>query len=288
MVATRSTAAWGGAGPRMVARLRRAALGLCRPRTVRGHRSTEVLVMDTASTVLVADVDGPMRMFLSDQLTADGYHVLTASRAAEVKARAARGTVRLLVLGDFEHVGESVALLREIRAGDGRHGQLDPALPIILVSRDGGELAALRGLEAGADDHVAKPFSYPELRARLAAVLRRVDGRPVAVVRRVGELELDRSSREVRLRGQRIELSQKEFALLDALCEDPSRVYTKEELLRGVWGFRSMGQTRTLDSHACRLRRKLAAVAGDRFMVNVWGVGYRLVDPIGADYEQAA
>lgn len=242
---------------------------------------------DAASTILVADADGPTRSFLADQLTADGYHVLTASRPAEVHARAARGGVRLVLLGDFERLGESVALLREIRAGDGRHDQLDPALPIIVVSRDGGELAALRGLEAGADDHVAKPFSYPELRARLGAVLRRVDGPRTAVVRRVGELEIDRASREVRLRGQRIVLSQKEFALLDALCEQPSRVYTKEELLRGVWGFRSMGQTRTLNSHACRLRQKLGAVAGDRFMVNVWGVGYRLVDPIAVEQPQA-
>lgn len=243
---------------------------------------------ESTSTILVADADEPTRIFLADQLTADGYDVLTASRAAEVHARATRGTVALLVLGDFERVGEAVALLREIRAGDGRHGQLDPALPVIVVSGDGGELGMLRGLEAGADDYVAKPFSYPQLRARMAAVLRRVYQPRASVVRRVGELIVDRSAREVRLRGQRIELSQKEFALLAALCEQPSRVYTKEELLRGVWGFRSMGQTRTLDSHACRLRHKLAAVAGDRLVVNVWGVGYRLADPIGVEDAQAA
>jgi DNA-binding response OmpR family regulator len=93
----------------------------------------------------------------------------------------------------------------------------------------------------------------------------------------VGELELDPASREVRLRGERLSLSQKEFALLKALGAEPTRVFTKEELLRDVWGFRSMGTTRTLDSHACRLRHKLG-VQGDRFVVNVWGVGYRLVD----------
>jgi hypothetical protein len=74
-----------------------------------------------------------------------------------------------------------------------------------------------------------------------------------------------------------VELSQKEFALLRALAAAPTRVFTKEELLRDVWGFRSMGATRTLDSHACRLRQKLGT-AGDKFVVNVWGVGYRLVD----------
>ena len=79
------------------------------------------------------------------------------------------------------------------------------------------------------------------------------------------------------MRGRRLELSQKEFALLKALATDPTRVCTKEELLRDVWGFRAMGSTRTLDSHACRLRQKLGR-DGDRFVINVWGVGYRLID----------
>jgi len=119
-------------------------------------------------------------------------------------------------------------------------------------------------------------------------VLRRVEQPRAAVVRRVGELTVDQSTREVTLRGRRIELSQKEFALLGALVDEPPRVFTKQELLRDVCGFRVPGQTRTLDSHACRLRRKLEQVAGDRFLVNVWGVGYRLVDPIGREQRQAA
>jgi DNA-binding response OmpR family regulator len=81
------------------------------------------------------------------------------------------------------------------------------------------------------------------------------------------------------MRGERIELASKEFALLRALATEPTRVWTKEELLRGVWGFRSLGTTRTLDSHACRLRKKLGR-GGERFVVNVWGVGYRLIDGV--------
>ena len=122
-----------------------------------------------------------------------------------------------------------------------------------------------------------KPFSYAELRGRIAAILRRTQPRKSLGRLRVGDLEIDPPSREVRLRGRRVELSQKEFALLKALAASPTKVFTKEELLRDVWGFRSMGATRTLDSHACRLRQKLGTT-GDRFVVNVWGVGYRLID----------
>ncbi len=95
----------------------------------------------------------------------------------------------------------------------------------------------------------------------------------------MGELEIDPPARLARLRGGTVELSQKEFALLRVLAAEPTRVFTKAELLRTIWGFRSMGTTRTLDSHACRLRHKLG-VHGDRFVVNVWGVGYRLIDPV--------
>jgi DNA-binding response OmpR family regulator len=135
----------------------------------------------------------------------------------------------------------------------------------------------VRGFERGADDYICKPFSYPELRGRIAALLRRANQRRGAGRLRVGELEVDPASRTARLRGAPIALSQKEFALLRMLATEPVRVFTKDELLRQIWGFRHMGTTRTLDSHACRLRTKLA-VQGDHFVVNVWGVGYRLVD----------
>ena len=115
----------------------------------------------------------------------------------------------------------------------------------------------------------------------MAALLRRTQRRQGLGRLRAGPLEVDPPSREVSVRGVRVELSQKEFSLLRTLVSDPTRVFTKEELLRGVWGFRALGSTRTLDSHACRLRHKLGA-HGDRFVVNVWGVGYRLIEgPVG-------
>jgi DNA-binding response OmpR family regulator len=135
----------------------------------------------------------------------------------------------------------------------------------------------MRGFERGCDDYVAKPFGYGELRLRIQAVLRRARGRPNTGLVRLGEREVDPPSREVRYQGVRVGVSQKEFALLLALSAEPTRVFTKDELLRDVWGFRAKGNTRTLDSHACRLRHKLAAHGG-HFVVNVWGVGYRLMD----------
>jgi len=133
------------------------------------------------------------------------------------------------------------------------------------------------GSNSAGNGAVGKPFSYSELRARMVALLRRNRRRPRCGRLRVGPLELDPLARQVALHGERLCLSKKEFALLRALAGDPTRVFTREELLRGVWGYRSIGCTRTLDSHASRLRRKLG-VAGDTFVVNVWGVGYRLVD----------
>ncbi len=111
----------------------------------------------------------------------------------------------------------------------------------------------------------------------MVALLRRKRRRPGSGRLRIGTLEIDTLARQAWLGGEPLALSKKEFALLRALAADPTRAFTREELLRGVWGYRSLAQTRTLDSHAGRLRKKLA-VGGERFVVNVWGVGYRLVD----------
>ena len=124
-----------------------------------------------------------------------------------------------------------------------------------------------------------KPFVYEELVARMRAVLRRSAG-PVRRDRvTVGEIDIDRLSRTVRVAGEPVVLSAKEYELLLALASEPERVFRKDELLRDVWGFRSLGRTRTLDSHASRLRRKLSQVADTPYVINVWGVGYRLVEP---------
>ena len=240
---------------------------------------------DPAATILLVEDDAPTRTFLADNLTADGYELLVAD--------CARDGLRLLEtkFPDLALVdlglpdGSGLDIVRRVRASDGVASRIDPAVPLVVLSGRAGELDRLRGFERGCDDYVCKPFSYPELRARVEALLRRADVRRRPGRLRVGELEVDAVARVVRLRGAPVELSQKEFALARTLASDPTRVFTKDELLRTIWGFRTLGSTRTLDSHACRLRHKLGR-AGDRFVVNVWGVGYRLVD--GPSVELAA
>jgi DNA-binding response OmpR family regulator len=228
-------------------------------------------------TLLVVEDDPVLSTFLADNLTADGFEIVLADGVREGLRELEFRRPDLAVVDLGLPDGSGLELIARVRESDGVATRLDPQLPLIVLSGRSSELDRVRGFERGVDDFVAKPFSYAELRLRIAAVLRRTSVQSGHGRLRVGDLELDPAAREVRLRGRRIDLSQKEFALLRALAADPTRVLTKEELLRDVWGFRSLGTTRTLDSHACRLRQKLGA-EGDRFVVNVWGVGYRLVD----------
>lgn len=235
------------------------------------------MTSDDASTILVVEDDDVTRTFLADNLSADGYDLLVADCAAIGLSLIERKFPDLALVDIGLPDGSGLDLLRRVRGADGIASRVNPDMPLIVVSGRTTELDRVRGFDRGADDYVCKPFSYAELRGRLAAVLRRSQRRPALGRLRVGELAIDPASREVSLRGERLSLSQKEFALLRVLATEPTRVFTKEELLRTVWGFRTMGATRTLDSHACRLRHKLGA-HGDRLVVNVWGVGYRLVD----------
>jgi DNA-binding response OmpR family regulator len=231
---------------------------------------------DSPILLLVED-DPVLSTFLADNLTADGFELVLADSVRDGLRVLEHRRPDLAIVDLGLPDGSGLELLAQVREADGVASRLDPHLPLIVLSGRTSELDRVRGFERGADDFVTKPFSYSELRLRITAMLRRTREQRGHGRLRVGELELDPAAREVRLRGRRIELSQKEFALLRALAADPTRVLTKEELLRDVWGFRSLGTTRTLDSHACRLRHKLGA-EGDRFVVNVWGVGYRLVD----------
>ena len=230
-----------------------------------------------SATILVVEDHETTRRFLADNLSADGYEVIEAEQLSAARRLLESAFPDLAILDLGLPDGDGLELLAHVRAADRVAGRLDPDLPLLVLTGRAGELDRLRGFDRGCDDYVVKPFSYHELSARVRALLRRTQRRPAAGRVRVGSLELDPLSRQVWVRGEPISLSNKEFALLRALAGQPTKVFTREELLRGVWGFMAMGQTRTLDSHAFRLRRKLNR-SGDRFVVNVWGVGYRLVD----------
>jgi DNA-binding response OmpR family regulator len=228
-------------------------------------------------TILLVEDDAVSRSFLADNLLADGFEVIHAASAAAARRALSTEFVDLAVVDLGLPDGDGLELLSLVRAADRLAGRIDPGLPLIVLSGRASEVERVRGLRRGADDYVCKPFAYPELHARIDALLRRVERRGNGSRMRIGPLEIDTASHQVWMDGERVELSGKEFSLLCALAAEPFRVFTREELLCGVWGFPELCPTRTLDSHACRLRRKLSR-GGSRFVINVWGVGYKLVE----------
>jgi DNA-binding response OmpR family regulator len=228
-------------------------------------------------TVLIVEDHTPTRRFLADNLAVDGFEPIEAATATEGLRLIAAGPPELAVIDLGLPDRDGLELLTEVRSSARRGGNLDSLLPVLILSGRGSELDRIRGFERGTDDYLVKPFSYGELRGRLDALLRRARARPRLGRLRVGALELDPMSRDAWIEGKTVHLTNKEFALALLLATEPTRVFTRAELLSEVWGFQSVGATRTLDSHASRLRRKLS-LGSRRFVVNVWGVGYRLLD----------
>jgi DNA-binding response OmpR family regulator len=228
-------------------------------------------------TVLIVEDHTATRRFLADNLAADGFEPIEAGTAHEGLRLIGERSPELAVIDLGLPDRDGLELLTEVRASARRGGGLDSQLPVLILTGRGSELDRIRGFERGTDDYLVKPFSYSELRGRLDALLRRARVRPRLGRLRVGALELDPMSREAWVDGKVVHLTNKEFALALRLAAEPLRVFTRAELLAEVWGFPCVGTTRTLDSHASRLRRKLS-VGTRRFVVNVWGVGYRLLD----------
>jgi DNA-binding response OmpR family regulator len=225
--------------------------------------------------VLVVEKEPQARSFLEQQLTDDGFEVLSAEEGRKALELVENAQPDLVLLDAVLPDGSGFEVCSRLREGEpGRSWNRD--VPVIMVSARSEPVDRLRGFARGCDDYVAKPFLYEELVARMRAVLRRAAG-PRPKTLGVRDLEVDLASRTVRVAGEQVQLSAKEYELLIALAEDPERVFRKEELLRDVWGFRSLGRTRTLDSHASRLRRKLNNGGDETYVVNVWGVGYRLI-----------
>ena len=158
-----------------------------------------------------------------------------------------------LILVDVN--GETLSLVDAIRSGEGLAGRVDPDTPLIVLSRDADRLQRIRVLERGGDDVVRKPFAYPELRARIAAVLRRSEMRRSARILRAGPIVIDVRSREVRVSDRPVELSAKEYDLLVTLAGEPTRVFTRAELMRGDLG------AADVRAHADARQPRLAAAA---------------------------
>jgi DNA-binding response OmpR family regulator len=212
---------------------------------------------------------------LAEQLAADGFRIDVARSVEHARILARAVQPALVLLGALDGPRAALALLEEIRGSRGEAWATEPAAVVLQGAPC--ELDTLRAFEAGADDCVPACTAYLELRARLRAILRRTAGaRPGAQTLAVGSLAIDRRAHTVTLGGEPVELRRLEFALLAHLAGEPERVFSRRELLGSVWGYRTPGSTRTLESHASRLRRKLCAVGDGRWVVNVRGVGYRL------------
>lgn len=228
-------------------------------------------MLSQAQRVMVAVHDDEARTALVEHLKSDGYEPLAASCFGHAHSRLNDHVDALIV--DLD--ADTTRLVDLVRDGD--DPAVDAWLPILAGSASTDLFLPLRLLDRGADDVIYEPWLYLEVRARLAALLRRANATRSRQVLRAGALRVDVTARQAWIGEAEIELTNREFDLLRVLASDPGRVFTREELLATVWGLGAWARTRTLDSHAVRLRHHLNA-AGGNWVRNVWGVGYRLSD----------
>ena len=219
----------------------------------------------SAARVLVVDDEHALRRLLRLYLEKEGYEVLEAGDGLDALSLLRRGGIDLALVDVMLPELDGFEVVRRIRTESG--------IPIILITARGEEAQRIAGLEIGADDYVVKPFSAPEVVARVRAQLRRARGQfgrqePL----RIGSVELDEEARRVTVDGREVGLTRREFDLLAALLRDPNRAHTRDALLEQVWGSTYL-QPKTVDVHIAGLRRKL----GDALEISsLRGVGYRL------------
>jgi DNA-binding response OmpR family regulator len=225
-----------------------------------------------AQAVLVAEREDGAGGFLERHLSDDGFEIVRAESDEATLDLAER------VRPDLVLLGIEVDVCRRLR--DGEPGRTwDRHVPVIVLGQPAADAVdRVRAFDRGCDDFVSRPFLYDELLARIRAVLRRVQ--PVSgELLEAGDIVIDRRTRCATVGGTYLPLPAKEFELLARLASAPTTVFTKDELLREIWGYRSAGRTRTIDSHACRLRNRLSTLSDVPYVLNEWGVGYRLMLP---------
>jgi two-component system phosphate regulon response regulator PhoB len=226
--------------------------------------------------ILVVEDEAPLTELLRYNLAAEGYEVETAARGDDADTMLKEAAPDLVVL-DWMLPGLSgIELCRRLRARPETR-----SLPIIMLTARGEESERVRGLATGADDYIVKPFSVPELLARIRALLRRANPERLASVLAVGDIELDREKKRVSRAGQPVELGPTEYRLLEFLMERPGRVFTREQLLDGVWGSDIYIDERTVDVHVGRMRKSLNRGYTNDPIRTVRGAGYALDDRYG-------
>jgi two-component system, OmpR family, response regulator MprA len=219
--------------------------------------------------LLVVEDDPQVRAMLTRALRYEGFEVAAACDGAEAMASLRSSRPDLLLLDLLLPDADGVDLCERLRA-DG-----DP-LPILMLTARDTVSDRVAGFEAGADDYLIKPFSTAELVARVRALLRRARDRPPPSARRVGDLQLDASTHEVRRGGRPVRLTRREFDLLALFLDHPGTVLDRERLLTEAWGYHSPVETNAIDVYVGYLRRKLEEGGEPRVIHTVRGVGYVL------------
>lgn len=227
-----------------------------------------------SETILVIEDDPSLVLGLKLNLGKAGYLVRVATDGARGLVEYSRQRPDLVVLDLMLPEVDGLEILRTIRASD-------PAQPVIVVTALGSEHDKIKGLDLGANDYVTKPFSVPELLARVRATLRTAAQGPrgrATEILRAGAIEVEPETRRVNVGGEPRELTGREFDLLLFFMRRPERVLTREQLLVNVWGDDYEGTDRTVDNFVSALRKKLDEdPVHPRHLRTVWGIGYRFV-----------
>lgn len=227
--------------------------------------------------VMIVEDEEPLVALLRYNLESEGYDVEVSGRGDDAELKL-RETIPDLLLLDWMLPGVSgIELCRRLRLRDDTR-----ELPIIMLTARGEESERVRGLATGADDYVVKPFSVPELMARVRAMLRRARPEKIAAMLRFGDIEIDRQTHRIRRNEREVRLGPTEYRLLEFLMQSPGRVFSRAQLLDAVWGREVYVDERTVDVHVGRLRRAINRGRAEDPIRTVRGAGYALDEQFGA------